>query len=1400
MATFLDDISIYNAKAAAAIAQAVSEGDTPKANLMSSLKTTANDATLPEAIRLNSLTALINVGNLLDIPLPPYFPVSVAYADSVTYVGIHNDLSGLQGGAPGEYYHLTAAERTDILNKVSPSELQFANLTDSPYDNALLSTALTSKQDVLSGVGFVKINGTTISYDNSTYLTSVSGPAGGDLSGTYPNPTIASSVVMGKTMFGWNPSYPYGTGAISSSDSLLVAIQKLNASVENIVTNPSGVSSVALNMTPTTIFSSSTTPASGAVTLAATLISQTANTFLAAPNGTNGVPSFRTISVDDIPALSPDPSGTYGGGSPLEIPIITVDAQGRVTSVATTAATGSGTVTSVNIDPPSYFSVGSPVTTSGDILLSWDNTISPNTVLAGPATGTSTATPIFRSLVAADIPTIAISQVGGLQNALDSKMDYALNDGEIFIGNAVNAPANKSLSGDVTMTREGVVTIEPGVVDFAKMQDITSGNLLGRWDSVTPGSIQEVGLNPSDFILDNTTGILSLASPTAPILDTKGSLLTYSQSVGQQVQLYADFDGKILITNSNLGEGLEWVDVTGDITLDTATPSGAATISAGAVTLAKMANLTADSFIGNNTGGGVPMELSVTDATAMLNIFSTTGTDKGLVPGSNGVASTYYLDASGNWSIPGGGAVGTVTTVSVVSANGFAGTVANASTTPAITLTTSVTGLLKGNGTAISAASAGTDYVAPGAITTSGLTMATSRLLGRTAASTGAVEEISVGASLSLSSTTLSLNTANANTWSALQTFAGSSGIYIGEAGTASGVARFIGTTSGYVALKGPDSGDSKTYILPAAVGTTGQFLKLSSSTTGELAWADAGTGSGTVTSVSWTGGIVSVATATTTPAFTIAGTSGGVVYFSSGTTWASSGVLAANALVIGGGAGTAPSTITTGTGVVTALGVNVGSAGAFVVNGGALGTPSSGTLTSCTGLLLSTGVTGTLAVTNGGTGQTSYTDGQLLIGNTSTGGLSKATLTAGTNITITNGNGTITIDATGGGGSTSLTTLTAATGTANLSNANSTITWNWNSNTTANAFVLASTGITTASLFSSNISGTAATSAKNISITNSATTNTSGRGLDISISGGTNSGNTFGAYISNTKSGTTSTNTALYLTASGGTTNYALDIGAGILRMAAGTASVPQMVLTPSSLSGSFTGNTNGSIWYDTTSSTSSLYLYKDTGTTKLVTMERNQDLATGSSSGVLISDTSGNITKSADLTALGIFAQTSTVTVANTNVSTTLIGTITGSNTLPANFFGVGKTIVVYVSGTLNTTSSPTCTLNLTIGGVNVGSIVLTHNSALTTVYYDAQFTITCRTTGTTGTVQYSGLGRCNVGTATSSATFFQSSTTSSSINTTGTLVLDLQALWSTANASNSVTASILTAQYIN
>lgn len=65
------------------------------------------------------------------------------------------------------------------------------------------------------------------------------------------------------------------------------------------------------------------------------------------------------------------------------------------------------------------------------------------------------------------------------------------------------------------------------------------------------------------------------------------------------------------------------------------------------------------------------------------------------------------------------------------------------------------------------------------------------------------------------------------------------------------------------------------------------------------------------------------------------------------------------------------------------------------------------------------------VAVLKGGTGQTTYTDGQLLIGNSSNSSLSKAALTAGTNVTITNGNGTISIAAASGTSSFNVTPQT---------------------------------------------------------------------------------------------------------------------------------------------------------------------------------------------------------------------------------------------------------------------------------------------------------------------------------------------------------------------------------------
>ena len=75
-----------------------------------------------------------------------------------------------------------------------------------------------------------------------------------------------------------------------------------------------------------------------------------------------------------------------------------------------------------------------------------------------------------------------------------------------------------------------------------------------------------------------------------------------------------------------------------------------------------------------------------------------------------------------------------------------------------------------------------------------------------------------------------------------------------------------------------------------------------------------------------------------------------------------------------------------------------------------------SSSLTSVGTIATGTWSATTIAVNKGGTGQTSYTDGQLLIGNSTGNTLAKSTLTAGSGISITNGSGSITIAATASG------------------------------------------------------------------------------------------------------------------------------------------------------------------------------------------------------------------------------------------------------------------------------------------------------------------------------------------------------------------------------------------------
>lgn len=156
------------------------------------------------------------------------------------------------------------------------------------------------------------------------------------------------------------------------------------------------------------------------------------------------------------------------------------------------------------------------------------------------------------------------------------------------------------------------------------------------------------------------------------------------------------------VATANGSVALVWCDGTNVVSGISSSPSFAAQ--------------TANTILAGPTSGGsaTPTFRAIVPADLPVMVGSGASHAAGIVPDPGASAgTTKYLREDGSWQVPTGTATGTVTTVSVASANGFSGTVANASTTPAITLTTSITGILKGNATAISAATSGTDY-APG--------------------------------------------------------------------------------------------------------------------------------------------------------------------------------------------------------------------------------------------------------------------------------------------------------------------------------------------------------------------------------------------------------------------------------------------------------------------------------------------------------------------------------------------------------------------------------------------------------------------------------------------------------------------------------------------------------------
>ena len=236
-------------------------------------------------------------------------------------------------------------------------------------------------------------------------------------------------------------------------------------------------------------------------------------------------------------------------------------------------------------------------------------------------------------------------------------------------------------------------------------------NALATYLYTTTPELDIAALGASGTVKVYTTG--GVAAPVLAATFTATQGLTVVGAIAA-----SNFSG----TSSGTNTGDQTITLTGDVT-GSGTGSFAATLK-NTGTAGTYGQVTTDAQGRVTSGGANTVPNGGTGVTTITGLVkgnaaaaftaAAAGTDYQApitltTTGTTG-AATFVSNTLNIPQYAAGGGTGTVTSVSVVSANGFAGTVATATTTPAITISTSITGVLKGNGTAVSAAVSATDY------------------------------------------------------------------------------------------------------------------------------------------------------------------------------------------------------------------------------------------------------------------------------------------------------------------------------------------------------------------------------------------------------------------------------------------------------------------------------------------------------------------------------------------------------------------------------------------------------------------------------------------------------------------------------------------------------------------
>jgi hypothetical protein len=582
---------------------------------------------------------------------------------------------------------------------------------------ALSVTGTTTLATSLSGLAKLTSGVVSTATSGSDYAPATSGSAilYGNGSGGFSSVTIGTGVsfasgTLSATGSGGTVTSVSGTAPVVSSGGTTPAISMAAAttSVNGYLTSTDWTtfnSKQAALVSGTNIKTVNSTSLLGSGDVSVGVTSVTGTAPIASSGGATPAISISQATTSTNGYLSSTDWNTFNGKQPAGTYVTSVGATSPVTStggttptIAMPAATTSVSGYLTSTDWNTFNNKGSGTVTSVSGTTGRITSTGGNTPVIDLASGVATAGTTGSSTL---IPVVTIDTYGRV-----TSITTASNPQGTVTSVTGTAPVVSSGGANPAISMAAANTTTNGYLTSTDWNTF-NGKGSGTVTSVAALTLGTTGTDLSSTVATGTTTpVITLQVPTASATN-RGALSSTDWT-----------------TFNNKGSGtVTSVAVTAPSIFSVA---GSPITSSGtiALTYSGTALPIANGGTGQTTASAAFNALSPLTTAGDILYGATSGAGTRLGIGTTGQVLTVSVGGLPTWSTTGLG-TGTVTSVSVVSANGFAGTVATATTTPAITISTSITGVLKGNGTAVSAATAGTDYSAGTSALTTGIIKST---------------------------------------------------------------------------------------------------------------------------------------------------------------------------------------------------------------------------------------------------------------------------------------------------------------------------------------------------------------------------------------------------------------------------------------------------------------------------------------------------------------------------------------------------------------------------------------------------------------------------------------------------------------------------------------------------